>query len=64
MENVIQYTSQGEYIKVVLKSGASVNSVIICPDPFDPYSRKHILEKSNGDTTFINTNEIKGIMLM
>jgi len=64
MSSVIQYTSKGEFVKVILKNGDSFNDVIICPDPCDAYSRRHILEKSNGDAIFINTNEIKGIAYM
>lgn len=62
MNNVIQYTSKGEFVKVLLKNGSSYSNVIICPDPLDPYSSKHILERSNGDTEFIRTSEIDGIM--
>lgn len=61
MSNVIQHTSRGKHVTVRLKGGTSYNNVVICPDPLDPYSRKHIIEKSNGDTNYIRTIEIEGV---
>lgn len=61
MSNVTQYTSRGEYVKVLLKDGTNLSNVIICPDPLDPHSSKHILEKPNGDIEYVRTVEIEGV---
>lgn len=59
--NVKQYSSKGEFVRVVMKDEKEYSNVIICPDPYDPYSKRHILEWNNGDTLFVYTSDIKGV---
>ncbi len=62
MNGVIQYNSKDSFVKVLLKNGFSYGEVKIYPDPYDPYSRWHILERKNGNNESIQTKEIDGII--
>ena len=64
MNGVIQYNSRGKYVKVRLKNGGSFGEVKIYPDAYDPYSRWHTIERRNGSSEIIKTNEIDAILFL